>query len=307
MTRRPIKNVAASVRERLLNEAKRRGRTFNEVLQYFAIERFLFRLAQSPHATKFVLKGAIMLSAWRAPFTRPTMDVDLLGRTANDVEAVAAIFREVCAVPAVDDGLTFDPATLESERIAEDAMYGGVRIRVRGLLGTARVVVQVDVGFGDRVVPRAVLTDLPSILDMPRTRLEGYTRESAIAEKLEAMVKLGTLNSRMKDFFDIWYLSQHFEFDGATLSSAIATTFATRERAIPAIPAAPIALTPAFAAEPGKEQQWRAFLKRSRLEPIGDGLASVIDALARFLGPVVSALTDGRPFTGTWHGPGPWS
>lgn len=145
MTKRPLKNVASSVRERLLNEAKKRARTFNEVLQYFAIERFLFRLAQSPHATKFVLKGAIMLSAWRAPLTRPTMDVDLLGRTANDVEAVAAIFRDVCAVVAVDDGLTFDPATLEAERIAEDAMYGGVRVRVRGQLGTARVVVQVDV------------------------------------------------------------------------------------------------------------------------------------------------------------------
>jgi hypothetical protein len=304
MTKRPLKNVAASVRERLLNEAKRRGRTFNEVLQYFAIERFLFRLAQSPHATKFVLKGAIMLSAWRGPFTRPTMDVDLLGRTANDVEAVAAIFREVSVVPSFDDGLTFDPTTLEAERIAADAMYGGVRVRVRGLLGTARVVVQADIGFGDRVVPRPVTTEVPSIIAMPPTRLDGYTRESAIAEKLEAMVKLGTLNSRMKDFFDIWFLSQHFEFDGATLSRAIAATFAAREQVIPSTP---IALTHAFSGAPGKEQQWRAFLKRGRLDPVGAGLASVVDALARFLGPVVTTLAEDRSFTGTWNNSGSWS
>ncbi len=138
---------------------------------------------------------------------------------------------------------------------------------------------------------------------MPQTRLEGYTRESAIAEKLEAMVKLGTLNSRMKDFFDIWYLAEHFEFDGVTLSKAIAATFAARETTIPP---APFALTHAFAAEPGKEQLWRAFLRRSRLAPVGEGLASVIDGIAGFLGPVVAALAERRPLTGTWRSPGPW-
>jgi len=302
MTKRPLKNVAASVRERLLNKAKKDARPFNEVLQYFALERFLYRLSVSPHASKFVLKGALMLSAWRAPYSRPTMDIDLLGKLKNDVEGVAAVVREVCAQEVEPDGLHFDPTSVAGERIAEDAIYEGVRVRLAGTLGTARVVVQIDVGFGDAVVPAASATELPAILDFPPPKLAGYSRESAIAEKFHAMVKLGTLNSRMKDFFDIWFLSRHFDFDGATLATAIRTTFANRETEVPA---SPVALAPSFATEPGKEAQWRAFLRVNRLKA-SEGLGEVTDALAGFLGPLARSLAAGEAFAGTWRSPGPW-
>ena len=209
------KNIGASVRQRLLNKARETGRPFSELLQYFAMERFLYRLSKSEYADKFVLKGALMLTAWNAPLLRPTMDIDLLGRIGNDIGAMAAIVREICAGRVEpDDGLVFDAATVQGERIAEAAEYEGVRIRFRATLDAARIQMQLDIGFGDIVVPAAVPTIYPTILDLPAPHLLAYSRETAIAEKFEAMVKLGELNSRMKDFFDIWLLSRSFDFDG---------------------------------------------------------------------------------------------
>jgi len=189
------------MRQRLLNKARETGRPFNELLQYFAMERFLYRLSKSAHADKFVLKGALMFVAWQAPVTRPTMDIDLLGITENSVVAIVAIAREICSWEVEADGLVFESDSVGGERIVEDADYGGVRIRFRGTLGTARVTMQLDIGFGDVVVPKPEMADYPTILNLPIPRLRGYSRESAVAEKFEAMVKLGALNSRVKDFF----------------------------------------------------------------------------------------------------------
>ena len=205
MNQRTGSHIATSIRQRLLNKARETGRPFNEILQYFAIERFLYRLARSPHADKFVLKGAVMFAAWQAPISRPTMDIDLLGFTNNSIDATVAVTQASCTQVVEPDGLTFEPESVEGERIVEDANYAGVRVRFRGSLGSARITMQRDIGFGDVVVPQPAMVDYPTILPLPTPRLRGYSRESVIAEKFEAMVKLGMLNSRMKDFFDAGY------------------------------------------------------------------------------------------------------
>lgn len=221
-------DLAASVRQRLLNKARETGRPFNELLQYFAMERFLYRLSRSVHADKFVLKGALMLAAWQAPVTRPTMDIDLLGITDNGVDAIVTVVEDICRQEVGPDGLLFDASSVEAERIVEDADYAGVRVRFRGTLGTARITMQLDIGFGDVVVPKPEVVHYPAILDFPAPCLRGYSRESAVAEKFEAMVKLGVLNSRVKDFFDIWLLSRQFDFDGTIMAQALTETFVTR-------------------------------------------------------------------------------
>ena len=198
------RNLAASVHQRLLNHARAEGRPFNEVLQYFALERFLYRLGCSPQREQFVLKGALMFTAWQSPFTRPTRDIDLLGRLDNSIEQVVSAIQAICQEPVdEEDGLRFDIESITGERIIEAADYAGVRIRFIAYLGTARIHMQIDVGFGDPLVPGPSPVQLPTILDFPPPELQGYSRESAIAEKLQVMFYLGEVNSRMKDFYDI--------------------------------------------------------------------------------------------------------
>jgi len=203
MKKRTPKTVAASSRQRLLNIARKTGRPFNELLHYFAMERFLYRLSKSPYEDKFVLKGALMLTVWEAPITRPTMDIDVLGRTSNSINAIVAQIQDICRQDVEPDGVIFDAGSVLGERIVEDADYEGIRIRLRGNLGTAQLVIQLDIGFGDMVVPAVDIITYPTILEFPAPHLHGYSKESTIAEKFEAMVKLDILNSRMKDFFDI--------------------------------------------------------------------------------------------------------
>lgn len=228
MTKRQYKNIGASIRQRLLSKARETGRPFSELLQYFAMERFLYRLSKSSYADNFILKGALMLTVWEAPLTRPTMDIDFLGRIENSVETLVKVTREICQQEVEPDGIVFDVTEVDAERIAEDADYEGIRIRFRGSLDTARFVIQLDIGFGDIIVPSPESMNYPTILDLPAPHLSGYSRESTIAEKFEAMVKLGILNNRMKDFFEIWLMSRQFDFDGTTLTEAISKTFSTR-------------------------------------------------------------------------------
>jgi hypothetical protein len=303
VTKRKPKNIDASVRQLLLNQARESGRPFGELVQYFAMERFLYRLSKSPHADKFVLKGALMLAVWKAPMSRPTMDVDMLGRTDNSVEAIAAITKDICQQDAEADGVVFDPSSVNAERITEDAEYEGVRVRFKGNLGTVRITMQLDVGFGDVVIPATEDTDYPVILDLPAPRLHGYSRESTVAEKLEAMVKLGILNSRMKDFFDIWLLSQHFDFDGRVLADAVARTFSTRGTMLPAMPTA---LTTEFARNATKLTQWRAFIRKTKISGVPQELEDIIASIAEFLLPVVEAVAGSSRFSRFWQAPGPW-
>lgn len=303
MTERPLKNIAASVRQRLMNSAKTSGRPFQEVFQYFAMERFLYRLSQSPHAERFILKGALLFNLWGAPSSRPTRDIDLLGRLNNSMDALVSVFRDVCQLAVEPDGLAFAIESVAGQAIKEEADYSGVRVTFQAFLENARVPMQIDIGFGDTVVPDAGFADYPTILDHSQPRLRAYPKETVVAEKFEAMVKLGQLNSRLKDFFDLWLLSQQYSFDGMTLSSAVSQTFQNRQTAISP---QPIALTAVFANDPIKQTQWKGFLRKSRLDTAPPQLTDVIDAIGGFLLPLASALADGRTFASTWQPTGPW-
>jgi len=295
------RNVPASVRQRLLNHARAKGRPFNEVLQYFALERFLYRLGRSPYRHKFVLKGALMFTVWQSPLPRPTRDIDLLGRLDNSVEHVVAAIQAICQEPAPQDGMRFAAESVLGQRIIETANYEGVRVRFTAYLGTARIPMQIDIGFGDPLVPGPSLVRLPTILDFPPPELQGYSRESAIAEKLQAMVYLGEVNSRMKDFYDVWLLATHFDFDGSILAQAIRETFRWRQTTLPP---SPVAFSDAFARK--KQVQWVAFVRRHHLEDAPATLHEAIQVIAAFFQPVIQALSEGQRFEQRWSPGGLW-
>jgi hypothetical protein len=299
----PPKNIAASVRQRLLNKARETNRSFSELVQYFAMERFLYRLSKSAYADKFILKGALMLAVWEAPFARPTMDIDMLGMIDNRMDVIVDMIRNVCRQEVEFDGIIFDGDSVSGVRITEDADYEGVRIKLRCRLDTVRISMQIDIGFGDVVVPKAKTIIYPSILDLPKPHLIGYSRESTVAEKFEAMVKLGILNSRMKDFFDIWFLSRQSDFVGKTLEKAIKTTFSIRSTDIPSVPTA---FTPGFSMDPIKDAQWKAFIRKNRLINIPKDFHKIVADVTMFLRPVVESITSKRPFQSSWKAPGPW-
>lgn len=296
----PKKNMAASVRQRLLNKARIDKRPFAELLQYYGMERFLYRLAQSKHAQAFVLKGALLLRTWGASMSRPTMDIDLLGRTPNEISAIKSQITDAIEID-LDDGLRFDTESVQVEQITEDAEYEGVRVRFLGHLGTARIAMQIDIGFGDAVFPEPTLVELPSILGSDHYSMLGYTRESAIAEKVDAMLRLGSINSRMKDFHDIWLLSRSFDYAGLVLSEALALTLETRGTDIPPTPAA---FTTQFIDE--KQNQWQAYLQRMSDTIAPSDFQLIISQTQAFVQPVLRNLVSSKPFNMTWIAPGPW-
>lgn len=286
MSKPTIKNLPASIQDRLSNQARLTGRPFNEFLQYYAIERFLYRLSKSNHAGQFVLKGALLFRVWGLPAFRPTRDIDMLGFTSNDVENIAFIFREVCEQKVQNDGLSFDPQTVIGERIKKDADYEGVRVRFSGLLGKALVHLQVDVGFADVITPAPMKMEYPVILPMPAPMLRGYPPETVVAEKLQAMIYLGTANGRMKDFYDLWILADRFKFKSEVLQDAIRRTFEHRHTQIPVTE--PAAFTAQFAQE--KQGQWMAFIKTSTITNAPDQLETVLVRLREFTMPIFHSL-----------------
>ena len=296
--------LAQSVQTRLVRLAKAQGVDPNLMLARYAIERFLYRLSRSRHCDRFVLKGALMLLVWLGESIRPTRDADLLGFGDLSSEAIGGIFTEICAVEVEPDGLTFDPSSIRVEAIRPEDAYGGQRVTLIGRLGPARLSVLVDVGIGDAVVPDPEWIEYPTLLDLPRPRLRAYRPETAIAEKVHAMVALGSKNSRMRDFFDIHVLSVREAFDGDTLVRAVRATFERRSTDIPAV--LPIALTPVFADGEGKAAQWASFKRKSRLTGTSDDLRVVIAALAAFLQPVLAAAAGGSAFPASWSPGGPW-
>lgn len=297
-------NLAASVHARLQNQARATNRPFQELLQYYAMERFLYRLSQTPHRSRFVLKGALMLYVWDAPLARATKDVDLLGRLDNSLENLGRVVREMCAAEVEADTMVFEPDTVKTERIKEDADYEGVRVRFVGFLGKARVAMQIDIGFGDVVTPGAETITYPTLLDFPAPQLAGYPRETVVAEKFQAIVYLSTLNSRMKDFYDVWLLASQSAFDGALLVRAIAATFANRGTAIDV---APIAFTPDFTEQASTLSQWTAFRSKLPNTECPETLAEVVMFLAEFLMPVARACAEGKRFDQRWSPGGPWT
>jgi predicted nucleotidyltransferase component of viral defense system len=291
-------DLAASIRARLLNLAKANGEDFQYVLTRYGNERLLHRLSISRHANQFVLKGASLFSLWLGRPHRTTRDVDLLGFGAPELDRLEAIFGELCDL-AVEDGLEFDRGSIRTFSIREDSIYHGLRTTMRCALAKARIDLQVDVGFGDSVTPEPRLVEIPTLLDLPQPSLRAYAMETSIAEKLEAMVTLGMTNSRMKDYFDIWYLSERFPFD-RTLAEAARATFARRGTELPS--RIPVALTDEFITDRVNQTQWRAFLRKARVSE-RPTLEEVVVALRRFLGPVFKP----GDHTETWEPGGPWS
>lgn len=303
MIKKNTQDIPTSVHQRLLNKARELGRPFNELFQYFSMERFIYRLSKTPHVQKFVLKGALMFTAWNIQATRTTKDIDLLGRLENSVEAMIAVMRDTCNQTVEPDGMSFDPDSVTCNPIIEDAIYEGIRVFVRGSLGKSRVVLQLDVGFGDVVFPSELDVKYPTILYFPAPTLKGYTQESIIAEKFQAMIKLGELNSRMKDFYDIWLLSKQFDFNGHVLAEAITKTFKIRKTEIPAQPAV---FKKSFSEDQTRDIQWRAFLRKTVLANTPHSFYEVMTEIKSFLVPVSSSIVAQKSFQKKWKAPGPW-
>lgn len=245
-----------------------------------------------------------MFGVWQGPFSRPTRDVDLLGHVEHTVERVTAVMRAICqqSVPE-DDGMRFDADSVTGEHIVEAARYEGVRVKLVAYLEAVRVTLQIDIGFGDPLVPGPNPVRLPTLLEFPPPELQGYSRESAIAEKFQAMVYLGVVNSRMKDFYDIWSLASRFEFDGAILAQAIRATFRARQTTLSPTPAA---FSDVFANDREKQAQWAAFVRRIQVESAPASLSDVMQYIQAFLQPVIQALIEERPFDQRWLPGGPW-
>lgn len=300
---RPPADVPASVRARLSQLARRQGIEFQLVLAEFAIERLLYRLGVSDHAERFVLKGATLFRLWSADRGRATWDLDLHGRGAGSVAAVTQVVRELCAIEA-DDGLVLDPGSVTGEEIRAADEYEGVRVRLEARLAQARIPLQIDVGFGDTIVPAPRRENYPTLLDHAPPHVLVYPRESVVAEKLEAMLSLGVTGSRMKDFYDVHLLAERFGFDGATLLQAVRATFERRRTPLP--DDKPLVLSEGFLSAPEREIQWQAFLRRGRLVGPAD-TAGLAQGLRRFLGPVLAAASRGEAFGLQWLPGGPWA
>jgi hypothetical protein len=299
------RNIAASVKARLQNKARKSEKPYNDLLRLYGMERFLYRLSESDHSEKFVLKGALLFMVWEPDYERrTTMDIDLLGFTENSLDNLAAIAKEICETTVEEDGIKFDSENIRAERIKEDADYEGVRILTVAFLERSRIPIQVDIGFGDALVPDAIPATIPTLLDFPAPELRCYHLLTAIAEKFQAMIKLGELNSRMKDFYDIWNIIQHEEIVGEELQKSCVATFEQRET--------PFDLEAHFFAEafprsPAKQTQWTAFLRKQGVEEIApSGFQETTELLHSFFRPMVEAQRSDQPFSAKWDTSGQW-
>lgn len=295
------KNLPASVRQRLLMASQKQGEPFDLILTRYGIERLLYRLSQSRYAERFLLKGAMLFRVWTECSHRPTRDLDLLGTGPAEAEELSTIFHEICSTPVEPDGLEFLCESVTANPIREEAVYGGIRVNVQARLANVRISVQSDVGFGDAVTPGPLVIDFPGLLDFPAPRLRSYPIYTVVAEKLEALVLLGEANSRMKDFYDLWFLSRNFEFDGATLVLAIQATFNRRKTSLP--DELPTGLRDEFPAI--KTMQWNAFQRKNRLGK--NDMGEVIRAIREFAGTPLNAAFRGERFTGVWNPALGWS
>lgn len=298
MSKHNKKNVAHSIFQQLLNRARSNQEDFNLLLSRYGMERFLYRLSISPYNEQFILKGASLFLVWKGQNYRVTRDADLLGLGDTDLELLAKVFRDICAIEYKNDGMSYYPDSLTVEEIREDKEYDGVRITLVGLLNQARIPLQIDIGFGDTVTPAPEDIEYPTLFDSPPPKLKAYPRYTMVAEKMETMLKLGLSNSRMKDFYDIWLLSRLFSFEGSVLRMAIENTFNRRRTLIPET--APFAFTTAFYEDTQKQVQWKAFVKKSKPDIQVGGLAMVIGDISGFLSPVIESLKEELPFEEEW-------
>lgn len=297
-----VRNVSASVRDRLLNKARTEKLDFNLMLTRYALERMLYRLSISKQRDQFLLKGALLFDLWFDVPHRPTHDADFLGFGSAEIPHIEDIFRDICRIE-VEDGIAFQPDTVKAAEIRKEANYAGVRVTLLGMLDSARCAVQIDIGFGDAVVPGPDEVHYPVILgEMPGPHLHVYPRYTVVAEKLEALTSLGMLNSRMKDYFDLWILAKHSDLDGQILSRAVAATFERRRTVVPT--GVPIGLSDEFINDAQKGKQWQGFLRKNALDPMS--LAMVVVDLRNFLMPVLAAIAAGGSHDHPWRGGAGW-
>ncbi len=278
----PLKNIAASIRARLLNLSRETGQSFQELVQYFAMTRFLYRLAESSVSSQFILKGAMLLHAMEITQARSTLDIDLLGQTSNSPESIMATIKFVIAQAVEADGLEFIESTIVISDITKDGDYFGRRVKFKALLGKIEIPMQIDIGFGDSVVPDPVEINTPTMLNYPAGVLRGYAIETSVAEKAQAMFQLELMNSRMKDFYDIWLLSRGDYLNGADLVRALVATFGKRGLEIEMDS---IIFTEEFTRHPDKQTQWAAFCRKRGIEGAPEKFADVAGEVLGFLRP----------------------
>jgi len=302
VTKQP-EDIGASVRARLLRLARERGEDFQLLLLRYANERLLSRLAKSRHAADFVLKGATLFTAWTGEPHRSTRDLDLLGFGDASEERIHRIMEQVLAQDVEDDGVRFDTDSLRVDPIRDEQEYGGLRVVLTARVATAKLRLQMDVGFGDAITPDVVRVALPPVLDFPAPTLRAYPRETVVAEKLEAVVQLGLANSRMKDFYDLASLARMFDFEGELVVRAIRTTFERRGTPLPT--ATPSGLSAEFANDAEKRAQWAAFLRKAG--PVrSDSLASVVAEIRRFATHPLHGAAGLQSAPRRWPAGGPW-
>jgi len=298
LSRKTVADLGASVRDRLRQKAFGLGCDFQVLLTHYALERLLYRLGRSEYRNRFLLKGALLFKVWYGHLVRSSMDADMLGRGDSDIPKLVKIFRGLCLDPAEADGLEFLPDTVRGEEIREGSEYQGVRMTLTAMLSGARIHLQIDIGFGDAVVPRPEKVKYPVLLDLPAPSVEAYTRYTVIAEKLQTIVDKGLANSRMKDYYDLWYISRHSDIEGPILARAIAATFKRRKTGLP--PSLPEGLGDDFASDDAKQRQWTSFLKKNKPAEAVKLEAAIIE-IRDFLMPAVRSLQEGKTYRKLWR------
>jgi predicted nucleotidyltransferase component of viral defense system len=297
--------TAVSVRQRLLNLAHQQRLDFQDVLRRYAIERLLYRLSQSEYSTQFILKGAMLFTLWSSSPQRATQDLDLLGFGESSITHLEEVFRRLCQLELEElDGLEWRPDLLKIQPIREEDQYQGLRVHLVARLAVARITVQVDIGFGDTVIPAPEIVSFPTLLSFPAPQVRSYPRETVVAEKFQVMVSLELVNSRIKDFYDLWVLARHFAFEGPTLCQALQATFERRNTPLPTEP--PVAFTSIFAQDREKQRLWLAFLRKNQIEAEGATLSDVVALLEQFLLPPAAAQALNQPFAHHWPAGGSW-
>jgi predicted nucleotidyltransferase component of viral defense system len=280
------KNLAASVKQHLLNMARDQNRAFDILLVRFALERLLFRLSLSAYRDNYVLKGGMLVTQWLAHGNRETRDMDFLGFGEADAEAIKAIFAEIMSI-ASDDGLAFDTEALVASAIREEMEYGGIRLRTTTYLERTRIPVTLDIGFGDALAGSSDRIDYPSLLDMDRPSIRAYPPAAVIAEKFQAVVALGLANGRMKDFYDLWAIPRAMLIEGHALDAAIAATFERRATPVPGD--RPVGLSETMAQDAEAQRRWRAYVDSLDLPTLD--LAEVLDEVWALVAPSCARLT----------------
>ncbi len=297
-------NLPASVKQRLLNLSRQSRVEFNVVLTRYALERFLYRLSVSRHRPQFVLKGALLFSVWSQELHRMTRDADFLSLRGPSLERLASEFRTICDAQVEPDAIHFLSDSVKAEEIRRQNVLGGIRITLTGMLGKAIIPLQIDVGFGDACVPPARMITYPVLLDFPAPRLRACAKETMIAEKFHAMVNLGMRNSRIKDYFDLLYLSRRFSFDGTSLAKALAAAFGRQKTPLPR--QTPKGLSKEFSLDPGKKTQWKHFLIQARAVSLESDFGEVVESVRRFVMPAAKAAAGAELFSKEWPPGGPW-